>query len=269
MRRTAAIIGVIASLIFALQATAWAGIPHNPGIIPPQGHPHGATYGEWSARWWQWAYQTPVHGSRGEVTPFLAGNGTPQSPASVDCSYGQSGHVWFLGGTYQPTFPGGTAVSFFANRSCTIPSGTTLFLPIINSEWDNVNVVGELPFTMDEAQLRAKAAADIDSIQSMSATVDGRPVAGVSGPDTPYRVQSPLFSYTLPLDNLPTAAFGSQFAGTTPPPGAVADGVFLMIAPLSVGTHVLHWEGTALPPSGLSFAQDITYHITVTPRGHG
>jgi hypothetical protein len=267
MGRMTGMVAVIAGLIFALSPAAWAGTPHTPGIIPPQGHPHGATYGEWSARWWQWAYQTPVHGPQGQVTPFLAGNGTAQSPAPVDCRYGQSGHVWFLGGTYQPSFPGGgITVSFFANRSCTIPSGTTLFLPIINSEWDNLNAVGQPPLTFDEAQLRAKAAADINSIQSMSATVDARPVQGVSGPETAYRVQSPLFSYVLPSDNLPTAAFGVKFAGAAPPPGAVADGVFLMIAPLSVGTHVLHWEGTARPPSG-PFEQDITYHITVTPRG--
>ena len=266
MRRIAGIAGVVVGLILLLAPAASADVPHNPGVIPPQGRPHGATYGQWSARWWQWAYQTPVHGPQGQVTPFLAGNGTEQSPAPVDCNYGQSGHVWFLGGTYQPTFPGGgPTASFFANRSCTIPPGTTLFLPIINSEWDNLNVVGQPPLGYSLDELRAKAAADIDSIQSMSAKLDGRSVQGLSGPDSPYRVQSPVFSYTLPADNLPSAAFGAEFAGTTPPPGAVADGVFLMVAPLSVGTHVLHWEGTAQPPSG-PFDQDITYHIIVTPR---
>jgi hypothetical protein len=202
------------------------------------------------------------------VTPFLADNGTEQSPAPVNCSYGQSGHVWFLGGTYQPTSPGGgPAARFFANRSCTIPPGTTLFLPIINSEWDNLNVVGQPPLTSTLDELRAKAATDIDSIQSMSATLDRRSVQGLSVPDSPYRVQSPVFSYTLPAypNNLPSAASHLQYDGTTPPPGAVADGVFLMVAPLSVGTHVLHWAGTAQPPSG-PFEQDITYHITVTPR---
>ena len=267
MRRIAGIAGVVAGLILLLAPAASAAAPpRNPGIVPPQGQPHGATYGQWSARWWQWAYQTPVHdppGPQGQVmTQFLAGNGTEQTPQKVNCRWGQSGHVWFLGGTYLPVFPGGgTTPSFFANRSCAIPSGTALFLPIINSEWDNLNVVGQPPLGSTLDELRAKAAADINGIQSMSATLDGRSVRGVSGPDSPYRVQSPVFFYTLPADNLPSAAFGAEFAGTTPPPGAVADGVFLMVAPLSVGTHVLHWEGKAQ-----AFEQDITYHITVTPR---
>ena len=24
-------------------------------VIPPNAHPYGASYSEWSARWWQWA----------------------------------------------------------------------------------------------------------------------------------------------------------------------------------------------------------------------
>jgi hypothetical protein len=268
IRRALGIACVLAGTVLLLAPAASAAVPpHNPGIVPPQSQPRGATYGEWSARWWQWAYQTRVHDSHGQVkAPFLAGNGTPESPAEVDCSWGQSGGVWFLAGTYQPAFPGGgTTPEFFANRSCTIPSGTALFLPIINSEWDNLNVVGQPPLGFTLAELRAKAAADIDSIQIMSATLDGRSVQGLSRPDSPYRVQSPVFSYTLPADNLPSAAFGTQFAGTTPPPGAVADGVFLMVSPLPIGTHVIHWEGKARPPSG-PFQQDITYHITVKAR---
>ena len=28
---------------------------NNPGILPPNSHAFGASYSEWSARWWQWA----------------------------------------------------------------------------------------------------------------------------------------------------------------------------------------------------------------------
>jgi hypothetical protein len=27
-----------------------------PGVLPPQSHPHGLSYGEWQARWYEWAY---------------------------------------------------------------------------------------------------------------------------------------------------------------------------------------------------------------------
>jgi hypothetical protein len=32
----------------------------NPGVAPPQSHPHGLSYAEWGARWWQWAYSFPA-----------------------------------------------------------------------------------------------------------------------------------------------------------------------------------------------------------------
>lgn len=189
-------------------------------------------------------------------------------PAPVDCSYGQTGRVWFLGGTYQPSFPGGgTTPNYFANRTCSVPAGTTLFFPIINSEWDNLNVTGQPPLQNSLDQLRALAKGDIDGITSMSAALDGRAVQGLTGPNTAYRATPARpFFYTLPADNLPTAAFGAPFSGTVPLPGAVADGVFLMVAPLNVGTHVLHWQGTAdIPEPPGHFAQDITYRITVAP----
>ena len=42
--------------------------------------------------------------------------------------------------------------------------------------------------------------------------------------------------------------------------GAVADGVYLMLAPLSSGVHVIHWQGHG------AFDQDITYTLHVVPR---
>src|SRR5947209_6336709 len=33
----------------------------NPGVVhPPCSKPYGLTYGEWSAKWWQWVYSIPV-----------------------------------------------------------------------------------------------------------------------------------------------------------------------------------------------------------------
>lgn len=234
-------------------------------VLPPSGAAHGATYSAWSARWWQWAYQTPVHGPAGQLTPFLVADRTDGQPVAVDCSYGQSGRVWFLAGTYQPSYPNGaTTPSYIANRSCTVPAGTTLFFPIINSQWDNINFVGSPPGTLSEQQLRAIAKGDIDGVTTMSATLDGHPVAGLDSPQTTaYRVASPLFHYTLPDDNLLTAAYGAPVAGSVPPPGAVADGIYLLVAPPSAGQHILHWQASALLPESGAFYQDITYRITV------
>jgi hypothetical protein len=45
-----------------------------------------------------------------------------------------------------------------------------------------------------------------------------------------------------------------------PPPGAFADGVYIMLTPLSVGVHHLNFAATE---SGA--AERVTYTITVTP----
>jgi hypothetical protein len=77
------------------------------------------TYGEWNARWWQWFFSVPA-----SKNPGLATNG------AVNCSVGQSGDVWFLAGYFLGSG------SF--TRSCTIPAGKALFIPLINSWADNI-----------------------------------------------------------------------------------------------------------------------------------
>src|SRR5690242_15482225 len=75
---------VLTSPVTSCVATA-QGNP-NPGVIPVNASPYGATYGEWSARWWQWAFSLPV-----DHHPLFD---------TADCSAGQSGPVWFLGASF-------------------------------------------------------------------------------------------------------------------------------------------------------------------------
>jgi hypothetical protein len=111
----------------------------NPGVLPPQSHPFGATYGEWAARWWQWAYKQPV-----DTNPLF-------QTGQVDLSQGQSGKVWFLGGVFNTS---GTA-----DRTGTVPAGKALFFPILNFEADNLAPPIKPP--LDVAGLRALAAASV------------------------------------------------------------------------------------------------------------
>ena len=88
----------------------------------------------------------------------------------------------------------------------------------------------------------------------MYAAIDGVPVSNLSD----YRVQSPLFEFTLPEDNV-FAYFGMDApAGTTSP--AVDAGVYLLLAPLRVGEHTLEIRGTF---DELGYTIDTTFHITV------
>src|SRR5437763_11387933 len=68
----------------------------NSGIHPPCSSPYGLTYGEWSARWWQWLLAIPPN-----VNPNFDGTSLDPDVATVnDCAQGQSGPVWFLAGTF-------------------------------------------------------------------------------------------------------------------------------------------------------------------------
>jgi len=49
---------------------------------------------------------------------------------TADCSAGQSGPVWFLGGTFTTIEQSPGVVVGIANRTCTVPADKALFFPI-------------------------------------------------------------------------------------------------------------------------------------------
>ena len=211
--------------------------PNNPGVLSPQSHPFGASYDEWAARWWQWAYSIPASGH-----PLIDETG-------ANCAAGQSGPVWFLGGVFN--------VSGTATRDlCTVPAGKALFFPILNVEWDNVCPPVNPPMTEDE--LRAQSAAYMNLAQDMSCEVDGRSINDILA----YRTHGDGFAATMPAGSL-FGLFCGTPAGTYSP--LVNDGYYLMLAPLSAGPHTIHFSGTVGDP--VNFTLDITYHLTVAPGG--
>jgi len=213
----------------------------NPGVLPPQSNPHGASYGEWAARWWQWTFAQP------------ATNHPLSQEGNVDLSVGQSGKVWFLGGVFNAT---GTA-----ERTGTIPAGKALFFPILNIEESeleanvDLNPGGAFYPTYQTAEELVRAAAD--SMTNMTATVDGKSISNLGA----YRTVSPSFDLgPLPADNLLAGAPYNASPGTITP--SIGDGYYLMLAPLSAGGHTIKFHGTnAL----VGFTLDITYHLTVAP----
>ncbi len=206
----------------------------NPGVLPSNSPP--STFGELNASWWQWFFSVPA-----SKNPGLAKNG------SVDCSVGQSGNVWFLAGKFLSS---GTFT-----RSCTIPVGKALFIPLINSWQDNVCV--KPPHGV--GQLRALAADSVYPPVELHASIDGSPLLS-------QRAISPVFSYTLPPppDNVIYAEFGVSIPGdcgttSSTVDGAVADGFYIMLPPLTAGSHRINFGGTG--PTG--FTLNVTYNLTV------
>ncbi len=156
--------------------------------------------------------------------------------------------MWFLAGT------SGSAVT----RSCTIPAGKSLLFPIINVENDypcpDPNFQ-PAPGQSLEDFLTEGAQYWIDHVTTLNVEVDGIPLQNLFG----YRATSQLFTFTG--DPSLTAAFDPCITGSPQP--AVSDGYWIMLAPLSAGTHTIHFRGKEEFDWG-SFEVDVTYNLTVT-----
>ncbi len=215
-----------AALVAPTTQFARADTPPHFLVLPPTSHPYGATYSQWSARWWQWDLLLPA-----DQNPSFDDGGNCSNGAN-----GQSGPVWFLTGVINTS---GTAV-----RNCTVPAAKAMFFPIINAECSTLEAP---PFHGDnEAQLRA--CAESFHIGDVYATIDGRAVQDLNA----YRVDSGLFNFTVPDNNVLGVPAGSG--------QSVSIGYYLMLAPLSIGQHTIHFGGTY---TDFDFTLDITYHLTV------
>jgi hypothetical protein len=229
---TLAVAVCVGLMIAARTLVAQAGSNPNPQVFPPNSNPYGNTYGEWSARWWQWTFSIPA-----ATNPLFDETG-------AHCAEGQSGQVWFLPGSFGGTF----------DRACTVPPGKALFFPILNVAFGAA--VGDCEPTKpgvpcDVTTLRTDAAAALDSV-TIEASRDGVPLHNL----TDYRVQSPVFSVTLPEGN-----FLDVLSGTYTP--MISDGYWLMIAPPSAGAHTIHFKGTITDGPFAGFAIEGTYHLTI------
>ena len=181
---------------------------------------HGMTYGEWSAAWWQW--------QEANYPSFGFGD---------DCSLGQSGPVWFLGGT-----SGGGAV-----RECDEPlkKNRHLFIPLVNANvFDESSLDIEARRALMDGIFSEDPAGPFSSVAcSLHIEVDGDPAVF----STPIvRTQSPPFEY----------------AGD---PETIADGFWVMLDPLPSGDHEIHFTGALCDISTGTpiFGVEVTYDVTV------
>jgi len=248
---------VMAVVLLWAPATTLAQGSSDPGVLPPESHPFGLTYGEWAGQFWRWAFSLPATHNPGFGT--------------ADCSAGQSGPVWFLGGAFCGSV-GTTVFPCVTNtvRSCEIPAGKAL---LVVSFTDEDSFIEEKVGTA-EATLRSNAKSVTDQC-SGTIKVDGEPVEQVricSSGSTCSHVQAPLYSYRLPSPPIPydnvLAAVGEYLYNDSSkgliPNGlsseGVADGYFVMLAPLRVGQHTID-TAYSCPAFGSSASQ--TTNLTV------
>lgn len=176
---------------------------------------------EWTASWWQW-----IEG---------VGEAPLSQTGTVDCSLGQSGDIWFLAGT-----GGGPPVE----RTCTVPQGKMLVIPLITVAWNN-EPGEDLTVVEKQAVLDGVFSDSVPGIFNSKAcnlniTWDGESRSY-------YRLMSPPFQ---------------RYAD----PEAVSDGFWFAHRP-SVGAHEITFSGDLcdFDTDEPIFNVDVTYNLTVSP----
>src|SRR5215218_11157904 len=183
--------------------------------------PFGRTYAEWTAKWWQW------------VLPIAKTENPLVDDTGKNCANNQSGHVWFLAGTLKGP----------AERSCTIPADKAILFPVINVEAS----VAEGDGTTEE-ELAARVKFEMDQITDIRAMISGTNVNELKQ----YRIQSPLFDVTLPVNNV----LGLS-AQTTE---MMSEGFWLFLKPLEPGKYDLNSFGSCLAGR---IKIGVSYHLTI------
>ena len=237
-----ALAATVAALLFGSLAPAAGQIIN--GVYPPGSTLYGKTYSQWSAAWWQWGDSLRI-----TYHPLY-------DTAPIDV--GQSGPVWFFGGHW--------ANNSVTTRSGAVPSGTALMFMIQGAAADNSGCPN--PTSYSESVLRSSVQGAMDQAHDLTCTVDGVAVDGLL---PSYRVQSPAFTFVTPPDNniLVDREGEPCYDNSAPnaPPwtirGAVADGVYVLLAPLAPGLHTVQFTAQVGYP--VYMVEDMTYNLTAVP----
>ena len=218
-RRILSIVALVTLVISVGTASAQPSV-----VFRRDANPFDKPFEQWTAEWWQFILSLPA-----AVNPLL--------DTGEQCAVGQHGPVWFLAGSL------GEVVT----RTCTVPSGKALFVPVLNL----VDINGT---TQTARELRAEIAPCMDAVAGLSLEVDGQRVRNLA---EDFHIRSAVFDITVP-------------PGGLLPPGTyspvVDDGFYVMLKPLSVGSHTIHLSGASegCPIQG-PFSVDVFYHLNIVP----
>jgi hypothetical protein len=249
-----ALASLILSMVLGVTAGTALADSQNTDVVPPQQLVEGLTYGQWSEAWWQWMLAIPFGPNLPNPTGYSDG---------THCNVNQSGPIWFLTAPAAGSMNGTT-------EQCLVPQGKYIFLPILNAECSTYEQPAGIypssqfgPGCTDEASCKAcaKTSADLIARGSLSALVDGVPVTDLQSPSSPFRVQSPdFFPFSVPTNNF-FSGEGLRGAGSG---NSEADGYWLMIKPLPLGSHTIQFKGNFVLHGKVLFGENVTYNITVT-----
>jgi hypothetical protein len=211
-------------------------------VLPPHSVVEGKTLAEWSAAWWQWIYAQYVTNH-----PWFDQTG-------ANAYVGQGGPVFYL--------VGASGATRKLTRSINLPADKYLFFPLIN--YLNAAAEGEDPWGTTVEDFYDSVTQRALGVGALQASLDGvaltnllyttgQPVTNLYA----HREVAPEFSVWFPPTNNIPQYWGFNYAGFMDP--AVSDGFWIMLAPLSPGSHVVRFGGVSPPPG--RFELDFTYQI--------
>jgi len=196
-------------------------------MVYPSDYVGGKPVSDYVNIWWQWTYTMPR-----EISPV-------RDLSGKYCDVGQHGDVWFLAGGY-----GSSKI----RRSCTIPEGKYIFFPVINMVyWPN----HEGSLTCENA--KKFAALNNDELLSIEISLDSESAWNPAN----TRISSENCFNLLGL--IPQELNPPEIYP------AATDGYWVMLKPLSRGTHTLTFKAQYNREKGAysKMAQDIEYKLTV------
>ncbi|MDQ3840419.1 MAG: hypothetical protein M3297_14260 [Thermoproteota archaeon] len=201
-------------------------------IFPPGSKPYGLPYSAHIENFWKWILSIPA-----KDNPI-------NDPTGEKCATGQSNTNSSL---FYLAFNNGG----ISERTCKVPAGKGLFIPVMQVELTEKDVPGA---TIEELKLSAKT--DQDSVNSLYLKIGDKEY---NFEDLrKYRTDTDGFE----VDYADNGIFGIVEGGPTT---GVADGYYIMTDPLQRGNYTVHYKSSlsCLEPGCAepNFAQDIRYNI--------
>ncbi len=207
----------------------------NGSVVPPQGGLLTRIYSGLSAGWWKHFIELPI--AEDGSHPYFDQTGDL-------VAFGQHGALWYVAAPLTLPAPGPI------ERAYSVPRQTWLFFALPVVECSSLEPDPFFGGTPREQRRCAKFWADF--IQDVFFELDGVPIENIAR----HRIASPQFRFVAPDANI---LFVPGGVGGT----AVSDGYFVLLNPLSTGSHTLHFGGMYIGTPFGDFGSEITDHLTV------
>ena len=201
-------------------------------IFPPESKPYGLTFAEHQQNFWKWVLEIPANESPvNDRTGEKCANGQSNSNSSVFYLSFNNGGI--------------------STRSCEVPAGKGLFIPIMQVEFSEK----EVPNASIE-DLRRAVTKDQDSVNSLYLKIGDKEYK--YGDLIKYRTQTDVFEVVFPENGI----FGVIEGGVSK---VIGDGFYIITEPLTKGNYSVHFKSSliCLDPDCAEpyFAQDNKYNI--------